>query len=161
MVIVLPLVIAALVAGSALAHETDREKSAGKMHADHQQKAFGIPGNRRDITRTVEIHMRDEMRFVPDRLDVRQGETVRLKVTNDGKLAHELVIGTTKELDAHAAMMMHSGMPHDEPYVAHVAPGRTGEIVWKFNRAGRFDFACLVAGHYQAGMVGRIDVTAR
>src|SRR4051812_46977031 len=115
MVIALPLLFGALVPGSAFAHEADREGSVTKTHADSQQKAFGIPGNRREITRTVEVHMRDEMRFVPDRLDVRQGETVRLKVRNDGKLAHELVIGTPKELDAHAAMMMHSGMPHDEP----------------------------------------------
>jgi plastocyanin len=29
-----------------------------------------------------------------------------------------------------------------------------------FNRPGEFDFACLIAGHYQAGMVGKITVTA-
>jgi uncharacterized cupredoxin-like copper-binding protein len=45
--------------------------------------------------------------------------------------------------------------------MAHVAPGRTGRIVWTFNRPGDFDFACLVAGHYQAGMVGRITVSAK
>jgi uncharacterized cupredoxin-like copper-binding protein len=39
-----------------------------------------------------------------------------------------------------------------------VAPGKTGEIVWTFNRAGQFDFACLIAGHYQAGMIGKITV---
>ena len=50
------------------------------------------------------------MRFIPGHLDVRQGETVRLRVANEGELTHELVIGTKKELDAHAAMMMESGM---------------------------------------------------
>jgi uncharacterized cupredoxin-like copper-binding protein len=50
-------------------------------------------------------------------------------------------------------------MEHDEPYMAHVAPGKTGEIIWTFNRAGQFEFACLIAGHYQAGMVGKIMVT--
>jgi uncharacterized cupredoxin-like copper-binding protein len=49
-------------------------------------------------------------------------------------------------------------MQHDEPWMAHVPPGRTGEIVWTFNRVGEFAFACLIAGHYQAGMVGRITV---
>jgi uncharacterized cupredoxin-like copper-binding protein len=42
-----------------------------------------------------------------------------------------------------------------------VPPGKTGEIVWKFNRAGRFDFACLIAGHYQAGMTGTINVSSK
>ena len=49
-------------------------------------------------------------------------------------------------------------MEHDEPYMAHVPPGQTGEIVWTFNRAGRFEFACLIAGHYQDGMKGVITV---
>ena len=101
------------------------------------------------------------MRFTPDRLQFKQGETVRLRIRNEGKLMHEFVIGTKKELDAHAEMMIkHPGMEHDEPYMAHVAPGQTGEIVWTFNRAGEFDFACLIAGHYQAGMVGKILVEA-
>jgi plastocyanin len=51
-------------------------------------------------------------------------------------------------------------MEHDEPYMAHVEPGKQGTIVWHFNRAGEFDFACLLHGHYQAGMVGKIKVAA-
>jgi uncharacterized cupredoxin-like copper-binding protein len=51
-------------------------------------------------------------------------------------------------------------MAHDEPYMAHVPPGKTGEIVWTFNRAGEYEFACLIAGHYQSGMVGTITVRA-
>ena len=66
---------------------------------------------------------------------------------------------TQADLDEHAALMVKfPGMEHDEPYMAHVAAGQTGEIVWTFNRAGEFDFACLIAGHYQAGMVGKIVV---
>lgn len=100
--------------------------------------------------------MSDSMRFTPDRIQVKQGETVRLSIRNEGQVMHEFVIGTKKELDEHAALMMKfPGMEHSEPYMAHVAPGKTGEIVWTFNRAGEFDFACLIAGHYQAGMVGR------
>jgi uncharacterized cupredoxin-like copper-binding protein len=72
------------------------------------------------------------------------------------------VIGTQQALDEHAALMLKfPNMAHDEPYMAHVAPGKAGEIVWTFNRAGDFGFACLIAGHYQAGMVGRITVVAR
>ena len=72
-----------------------------------------------------------------------------------------MVIGTKTDLQEHAALMLKfPNMEHEEPYMAHVAPGKTGEIIWKFNKAGDFDFACLVAGHYQAGMVGKIKVVA-
>ena len=101
------------------------------------------------------------MRFTPDRIDVRLGETVRFDVSNAGKVMHEFVIGTKKENEAHAALMVKfPNMEHDEPYMAHVPPGKTAELVWQFNRAGEFDFACLIAGHYQAGMVGKIKVVA-
>ena len=69
------------------------------------------------------------------------------------------VLGTKRELEAHAALMLKfPGMEHDEPYMAHVRPGQRGEIVWTFNRAGEYEFACLIAGHYQAGMFGRVTV---
>ncbi|MFN7198033.1 MAG: plastocyanin/azurin family copper-binding protein, partial [Hylemonella sp.] len=113
----------------------------------------------RQVQRTITLTMGDDMRFQPDRLEIRLGETVRLRVRNTGRLLHELVIGTPEELAAHAAQMLkHPDMEHDEPYMTHVRPGQTGEIVWTFNRAGEFDFACLIAGHYQAGMKGRISV---
>ena len=111
--------------------------------------------------RTIEIGMGDNMRFTPERIEVRQGETVKFVVRNAGKTMHEFVIGTRRSNEAHAAMMLKApGMEHDEPYMAHVPPGRRGEIVWRFNRAGQFEFACLIAGHYQAGMVGAIHVRA-
>jgi uncharacterized cupredoxin-like copper-binding protein len=70
---------------------------------------------------------------------------------NEGKLLHELVIGTKPVLEEHAALMVKfPNMEHDEPYMAHVPAGKTGEIIWTFNRAGDFDFACLIAGHYSA-----------
>jgi uncharacterized cupredoxin-like copper-binding protein len=105
--------------------------------------------------------MSDTMRFTPDALSVRQGETIRIVVRNEGTLLHEFVLGTRKELEEHAALMQRfPDMEHGEPYMAHVPPGQTGEIVWTFNRAGDFDFACLMAGHYQAGMTGKIAVAA-
>lgn len=105
--------------------------------------------------------MTDQMRFTPDRLQVRQGETIRFVHRNDGKILHEFVIGTRETLDEHAeSMLRFPGMEHDEPYMAHIAPGQSGEMIWTFNRTGEFDFACLIAGHYQAGMVGTIRVLA-
>lgn len=148
------------VAAPALAHGDAHAPKSGPVVKE--QKPWGIAGDAKAVTRTVEVRMGDDMRFKPDRLSVRQGETLRFVVRNEGRAMHEFVIGTKAELDAHAEMMKkHPGMEHDEPYMAHVAPGQRGEIVWTFNRAGSFDFACLIAGHYDAGMVGRITVEPR
>lgn len=152
--------IGLLAAGHAHAHGS-ADHAAAPMAAKKEQKSWGIAGDTKAVTRTIEVGMSDNMRFTPDRIDVRQGETVRFRVRNHGKVMHEFVIGTRAELDEHAALMLKfPTMEHDEPYMAHVAPGKTGEIVWAFNRPGAFEFACLIAGHYQAGMMGTIKVTA-
>lgn len=103
--------------------------------------------------------MSDDMRFSPDGITVRANETVRFIIHNDGAVLHEMVIGTTEKLVEHAELMLKfPGMAHDDPSMAHVSPGEQAEIVWAFNRAGRFDFACLLPGHFQAGMTGSIAV---
>jgi uncharacterized cupredoxin-like copper-binding protein len=154
------LVTALAVSATAMAHGDEAHaKKAGPVKKE--QKDWGIAGDAKAAKRTIEIRMSDGMRFTPDRIEVRQGETLKLVVRNSGKLMHEFVIGTKKENDEHAALMVKfPNMEHDEPYMAHVAPGKTGEVVWTFNKAGDFEFACLIAGHYQAGMVGRIIVAA-
>ena len=127
-----------------------------------EQKAWGIAGEARDVQRTIVIRMTDAMRFEPSRITVREGETVRLRAINRGRVLHEIVLGTPQELQAHAELMKkHPGMEHDAPDMAHVVAGRRGDIVWNFNRAGTFDFACLIPGHFDAGMVGQIVVTPR
>jgi uncharacterized cupredoxin-like copper-binding protein len=106
--------------------------------------------------------MLDKMRFSPERIEVRQGETIRFVLKNTGRLMHEFVIGTKEELDAHAALMKKfPKMEHDQPYMAHVAPGKSGEVIWTFNQPGDFNFACLIGGHYEAGMIGTIKVVAK
>jgi len=133
------------------------------MHARvAEQKTWGMAGEAKAVTRTITLRMKDTMRFTPAHIEVKQGETVRLKVRNNGRVLHELVLGTSQELAEHAAQMQkHPGMEHDEPHMVHVAPGKTGNLVWTFNRAGDFEFACLIDGHYQAGMKGTIRVVAR
>lgn len=142
----------------------------GERHKDHhpasgpvakEQKPWGIAGEAKDAQRTVTVRMNDEMRFAPKHIDVKLGETLRLRAENKGKVMHEIVIGTRAELQAHAEMMKkHPNMQHDEPYMAHVSPGQRGEIVWTFNREGEFEFACLLPGHFEAGMRGTIRVRA-
>jgi uncharacterized cupredoxin-like copper-binding protein len=79
-------------------------------------------------------------------------------VKNEGKVFHEFVLGTMKELKAHAELMKrHPGMEHDEPYIAHAGPGKSQSVVWQFTQPGEYYFACLVPGHFEAGMVGKVD----
>ena len=126
-----------------------------------EQKPWGIAGDTADAVRTIDVGMSDAMRFTPALIRVHPGETLRFRLKNDGAVMHEMVIGTADTLAEHAALMKRfPNMVHDEPYMAHVAPGAQGEIVWTFNRAGDFDFACLIPGHFDAGMIGRIEVRA-
>ncbi|MDN5515928.1 MAG: cupredoxin family protein [Pseudomonas sp.] len=155
--------VALLTALHTQAHE-DSHAGHGSMNMmEHgpEQKPWGIAGQVDKVDRTVEIRMGDSMRFTPEKLQVRQGETIRFVHHNDGKLLHEFVLGTRQTLDEHAAEMLKaSGMAHGEAYMAHVAPEAQDEMIWTFNRAGEFEFACLIAGHYQAGMRGSIEVLA-
>ena len=129
------------------------------MHKDTHATAAGRPGDPDRVSRTIEITMDDAMRFDPDRIQVQAGETVRLFVRNIGMLQHELVIGTMAELQEHADMMRAMpDMRHDEPNMTAPGPGQVGGMVWKFDEPGTFDFACLVPGHLEAGMAGKIEV---
>ena len=140
-------------------HAHGDAKEPPSKHVAGEQTAFGIAGEVAKATRTVTVDMSDRMRFDPATLEVKRGETVRFVVRNKGAQLHEMVIGTPKELAEHAALMRKfPDMEHDAPYMTHVKPGASGEIVWMFNRPGTFQFACLVAGHYEAGMTGRITV---
>ena len=148
--------------GPALAHgEKDQDQhKAGDAALKREQTAWGIAGTAKDVKRTIRIRMDDRMRFSPSHIRVREGETVKFVIDNHGRLLHEMVIGTKQILDEHAQLMMKfPNMEHDEPHMAHVAAGKRGAIIWTFNRPGDFDYACLIAGHYQAGMRGTIRVS--
>ena len=148
------------IAGSALAHGDAHPKKEAKAIST-EEKPFGREGDPKKVTRTIKIDMNDQMRFNPAQLTIKQGEVVRFEVKNSGKMMHELVLGTMKDLKEHAEMMRkHPGMEHDEPYMAHVAPGKTERIVWHFTKPGEFHYGCLVAGHFEAGMMGKVSVTA-
>ena len=152
-----------LALSAAHAHGTESHgASAKKQSAPAEQKAFGIAGDPKRVTRTIEMRMTDQMRFEPAVINVKEGETIRFVHRNVGKVMHEMVIGTRADLEQHAELMRkHPGMEHDEPHMSHVGPGKRGEMVWMFNRAGEFEFACLIPGHFEAGMRGVIKVAAK
>ena len=136
-------------------HEPKGQKSA----LSSEEKAFGKEGDPKKVSRTVKIDMADSMRYSPSEITVKRGETIRFEAKNSGKVMHEIVLGTMKELKEHAELMKkHPGMEHDEPYMAHVAPGKTERFVWQFTKAGEFFYGCLIPGHFEAGMMGRVNV---
>jgi uncharacterized cupredoxin-like copper-binding protein len=127
-----------------------------------EEKSFGKAGDPKKISRTVTIEMNDTMHFNPAKLTIEQGETIRFVVKNSGRLPHEMVIGTTQELEEHEQLMMsYPGMvEHEGSFMVHVHTGRTGEIVWQFNKVGEFNFGCVIPGHFKAGEIGKIFVVS-
>lgn len=143
----------------ASAHTVHDQAGSKETHGD-SRRALGKPGDPQRISRTMIVEMYDAMRFKPSMIAVKQGETIKFVVKNDGGLKHEMVLGLAPELKEHAEMMKKfPGMEHDDPNQIAVEPGRSGSFVWQFTRVGTFDFACLEPGHMEAGMVGKITVS--
>ncbi|GAB3251792.1 cupredoxin domain-containing protein [Chitinimonas naiadis] len=149
----------ALGSAPAWAHSDMEHTSKAPTGISTEQEEFGRQGDPKKVVRTVQISMSDAMRYTPDQIIVKQGEVLRLVITNKGKTLHELVMGTEKELKSHAALMQKfPNMEHSDPFMLHVPAGKRGELVWEFNKPGEFLFGCLVPGHFEAGMMGRIKV---
>jgi uncharacterized cupredoxin-like copper-binding protein len=144
----LGLALAALSTAPALAHE---------KHG-HATFSAGEPGNPKKPARTIEILM-NEMDYTPARIEVKRGEQIRFVLRNVGKEDHEFLLATTKENLAHAQeMKKHPHMEHDEPNAVRLAPSKTAEILWKFSKAGTFEFSCLIPDHRDYGMIGHVTV---
>lgn len=132
-------------------------------HSEHQHddgvNKAGKAGIAANVTRTIHITMSDKNRFTPNSIKVKQGETIRFVVKNAGKKKHEMVIGSVEDIKAHNELMERfPGMEHDEPNIVDLQSGEKGEIIWQFTEVGQFQFACLVTGHFEAGMKGVINV---
>jgi uncharacterized cupredoxin-like copper-binding protein len=116
------------------------------------------------VTRSVAIQMDDQMRFMPSNVAVRAGETIRFVVRNAGHTAHEMVLGSDDEIHEHAQAMQQgtghaAGHKHGTGAAITLAAGQTGELVVKFGEASTLQMACLIPGHYEAGMRGTIQVS--
>jgi uncharacterized cupredoxin-like copper-binding protein len=145
--------------GAALAHN-------GVDHADGHFE-FGHPGAAKDVTRTVKISASD-YEFSPTDLTVSKGETVKFIVTNTSKHMHEFTIGDEDSQLAHRKSMAAMGDMHDMKGMdgdhampsnsVHVAPGKTGELIWTFEGTSNLLFACNFPGHADLGMEGKITV---
>lgn len=133
--------------------------SAQAHGADSADDGVGQAGKPELVNRTFKVEMRDNMRFFPDKIRVKKGETVLLVIHNAGALKHEFVLGTEKALNEHNEYMkLHPDMEHDDESMVTVQPGESAELVWQFTHSGTVQFACLQPGHYAAGMKGRVSV---
>ena len=144
--------------GAAFASGTHDGGHASKM-------AVGKPGEAGHENRTIQISMKEnddgDMLFEPNTFNVKKGETIKFVVKNDGELEHELVLDTHKEIMKHKAVMeKFPEMEHDDPNSVRLEEGKSGEIFWTFSNSGKFEFACLIPGHYESGMKGDIKVAS-
>ena len=137
---------------------------AGPGAAGHHdaEVAYGKPGDPKKPARIVQIRMGEgdgKMFFAPPIVEIKKGEQVRFKLMNGGELDHELVIATLQENLKHAEeMKKNPEMEHDDPNSKTIQPKKKAEIVWRFSKAGTFEFACLIPGHREAGMIGTVGV---
>lgn len=135
---------------------------AGHSHGHGGETAYGKPGDPKRPARTVLIRMGEgdgKMYFSPARVEIRRGEQIRFRITNDGALDHELVVATLQENLKHAEeMKKNPDMEHDDPNAKRLSPKKTGDILWQFTKTGEFNFSCLIPGHREAGMTGNIVV---
>ena len=151
------ILLSGLLSGHAWAHGDPKKPSAKKAVAE--EKVFGREGDPKKVTRTIHVDMTDAMRYSPMEITVQRGDTVRFIAKNSGKVMHEMVLGTMPELKEHLELMRkHPGMEHDEPHMAHVSPAKTAQMVWEFTKAGEFYYGCLMPGHFEAGMIGKVIV---
>ena len=156
----LALMAVLLVDASPVTAHGDKPPGASAIdYSKAEEKPFGRASDPRNAKRTIRVDMGDTMRFSPAVLEVRQNETVRFIVKNAGKQTHEMVLGTLGELKEHAALMRkHPAMEHDEPWMAHVAPGKSAQLGWQFTKPGTYYYGCLIPGHFEAGMLGKVIV---
>jgi uncharacterized cupredoxin-like copper-binding protein len=142
------LIALSTVAAPARAHE----------HHGHESYSAGEPGDPKQPSRTIEIEM-SEMTFEPSRIEVKRDEQIRFVLRNVGTEDHEFLLATTEENLKHAEIMKkHPHMEHDDPNGVRVAPKKSAEIVWKFSKAGTFEYSCLIPDHREYGMTGHVTV---
>jgi uncharacterized cupredoxin-like copper-binding protein len=129
----------------------------------HGEMPVGQPGKKKDVTRTIKVIMKEtqdgKMLFEPAEITVGQGETIRFAVSNMGETDHEFVLDDPAGMAKHKELMAKfPEMEHDDPNAVRLAPGKKGEVIWKFTNAGGFEFGCLIPGHMEAGMHGPLTV---
>ena len=143
-------------------------------------KMIGKKGKLSEVNRTIEIKMYDNY-YEPKEINIKKGETIKFIVYNYGELVHEFNIATKDMHIKHQPEMMkmvehqilladkidkkkmkemakkdHS-MGHSHSNSVLLEPNQSAELIWKFSTDINLEAACNVPGHYQSGMVAKIN----
>ena len=143
-------------------------------------KTIGEKGNISEATRTITVKMHDNY-FEPAQINIKKNETIKFIVINVGELVHEFNIATKEMHIKHQPEMMMmvenkillidridkekmKQMAKNNPSMGHshsnsllLSPGEKGELVWKFSNKSKLEAACNVPGHYEVGMIAKIN----
>ena len=162
------VVIATATLGIGLAFNTFTRAANAHGDEDHaggkHEEAFaaGEPGDPKKPFRRIELTMSEgsgTMAFTPSTVDVKKGEQIKFVIKNTGALSHEFMLDSIEHNAKHKiAMEKNPEMVHDDPNGVTLEATKSSEIFWKFSKAGSFEFACLIPGHYEAGMHGLVVV---
>ena len=144
-------------------------------------KMIGEKGKLSKVNRTIEIKMYDNY-FEPNVINIKKGETIKFLVKNLGLLVHEFNIATKKMHLNHQPEMMemmkneillgdkinyekmkeiaktNHSMAHSHSNSVLLEPNKISEIIWKFNTDLNLEAACNVPGHYESGMISKINI---
>jgi uncharacterized cupredoxin-like copper-binding protein len=132
--------------------------AAAAAHEQHGGYSAGEPGNPKKPAREIVVLM-NEMDYAPATIEVKRGEQIRFVIRNVGTEAHEFLLATTAENLKHGeAMKKNPDMEHDEPNGLRLDAKKSGEILWKFTKAGTFEYSCLISTHREYGMIGKVVV---
>ena len=149
-------------------------------YADKDMK-IGSKGNETDVTRVIKVVMYDNY-YEPSSFQIKEGETVKFEVENAGMLVHEFNIANKMMHMKHQPEMikmaengillafsidkekmkkmakMDKSMGHSHSNSVLLEPKQKGDIIWKFDNAVNIEVACNVPGHYQAGMIAKVNI---
>lgn len=159
---------AATVAGVGAAFAQFTSSNKADEHAEHRPAAHaemfaaGEPADPKKNFRVVELAMTEgsgTMAFLPNTVEVKAGEQIKFVIKNTGALDHEFKLDSFEQIAKHKiAMERNPEMVHDDPNGTRLEPSKSGEVLWRFSKVGIFEFACLIPGHYEAGMHGKVVV---
>ena len=149
-------------------------------YADKNMK-IGSKGNESDISRVIKVIMYDNY-YEPSSFQINAGETIKFEVENAGELVHEFNIANKMMHMKHQPEMekmvdneilfadsidknkmkkmakIDKSMGHSHSNSVLLEPKQKGNIIWRFDNAVNIEVACNVPGHYQAGMIAKVDI---
>lgn len=139
--------------------------AAGPKGHTHVSFNAGTPGDPKKPFRVIEMFAKETdkgMAYEPAKIVVEQGEQIKFVLKNVGELSHEFMLETFAANAKHAIeMQKNPEMEHDDPNGKRVESKKQSELIWKFSKLGTFEYACLIPGHYEAGMKGVVEVVAK